>query len=1004
MRRLQLLLLAVLLWSSTGLMAQTTVNSLTELQPYLEQDDVHVKLAPGDYTVTGADVANGVIGKRWTGSQYLGSTFNVFLFEGNNSTYDFTGVTIYIKTETAQSVGSIDFYEFRVLGSNNTIKNVTVVDDGDVDDKPTSRATSVVLDGANNKLVGCHFTVKGSYPYGYGDIFGKGGGPVISHNKRSACLVRGKSNLVKDCTFICRSYGHGIFFQGAVDPRVDGCYVEGELRSTDEVLAEEGTGSPADNVDFETVWGVNLKDITGNYYFSLQEDGIRSYNAGETIVDGIEYERGVTGATVTNSTVVKMRSGVTIGWASGYKYVENCTTLACEIGYWVGANTDVVNSRGDASIGSLLSEDVGRSNSNIELSLMDDYVTPVDGEVTAIYYAGSGHNVVLYDETTYLHDHVEVVVGGERLAHRFLSGSTAPPINFTATDIDFNNLTNYPMYLGPNSARVTGQSCGAITDDGTNNDVSDVDCATACVYEEGVTFPTYATSGINYEIYEGDFDAIPDLETMTPAKSGMVADMDISATDTLSQFVVAFDGTLEVSADGRYTFYVSSDDPTSLIVDGKEVVSYDGASGLLESSGEICLAEGFHSLEVVRVEKNSDQSFSVSYESDDVAKTTALDVFGNDFASIDNLAYLANATQPSTSDGGLAIRAVDGNTDGAFASNSVTHTYEETNAWWQVELRDTYPIGEINVYNRTDCCSDRLGTFTISVLNEQGQTLFCQYIEPLTEPSVTVDAEGVLGRVIRIEKTEVGILALAEVEVYEGTEVTHGGEFQLRKRDSDLYAIDGGAQETEAGHSVAMLKFSNHENMTWTELDREEGYYSYQKYGSELCLAGNDQDDLVLATCDESAESQQWFKIGGGEGHYRLQLKGTELVIDGGSGRFDGANIYLEALDYTSEAQQWKFEAADVDNLETDDEVLSTSASRQVSVYPNQVVDVLNVQFPTAVYSQFWIHDLNGRVVRQGQIADQAQQLSVDFRAMDEGMYILMLKGPNASDSFKIIR
>ncbi|MEQ9303729.1 MAG: PA14 domain-containing protein, partial [Marinoscillum sp.] len=341
--------------------------------------------------------------------------------------------------------------------------------------------------------------------------------------------------------------------------------------------------------------------------------------------------------------------------------VANCTTLACEIGYWVGANTEVVNSRGDASVGSLLSEDVGRSNSNIELALMDNYVTPLDGEVTAIYFAGTGHNVVLYDETTTLNDEIEVVEGGERLAHRFLTGSTAPPPNFTASNITFNNLTKYPFYLGTNSTGVLGQSCGDITDHGSNNNVALVDCDTACVYSDGIPFPTYATSGINYDLYQGAFDVLPDLESMNPDLSGMADGMDISATDTLSQFVVAFDGTLEVSEDERYTFYVSTDDPVSLVVDGKEVVSYDGASGLQETSGEICLAEGFHSFELVRVENNSDKSFSVAYESAEMARTTALNVFGNDFSSIANLAYLAYATQSSNANAGVASFAADGN-------------------------------------------------------------------------------------------------------------------------------------------------------------------------------------------------------------------------------------------------------------------------------------------------------------------------------------------------------
>ena len=464
-----------------GAMAKIiTVNTLPELKPYLQKDNVHVKLAPGEYTVTANDVSSGKTGKYWTGQKYLKNSFNVFLFEGNNSTYDFTGVTIYIKTQTAQSVGKVDFYEVRTIGSNNVIQNLTVVDDGSEYDAPTFRATNVVLDGANNRLEGCHFTVKGSYPYGYGDIFGKSSRNIINTNKRCACLVRGKSNLVKNSTFICRSFGHGIFFQGAEDPIIDGCYVEGQIRSTAEVLAEKGSGSPADKVDFETIFGFNLRDLKGNYYFSCQEDGIRSYNAGETIIDGVEYDRGVTNATVINSTVVKMRSGVTIGWAVGTKYVENCTALACETGYWVGSDTKVVNCRGDASIGALLSEDVGRSNASIDLTLVDNYVTPLDGEVTDFYYAGSGHKVTLHDSTTYDND-IEIVIGGKRLGHRFMEGSNNKPLNFDANNITFINYSTFPIVVGDKAKDIDITTCGSessVTDRGLRTSVTyNKDCS-----------------------------------------------------------------------------------------------------------------------------------------------------------------------------------------------------------------------------------------------------------------------------------------------------------------------------------------------------------------------------------------------------------------------------------------------------------------------------------------------------------------------------------------------
>ncbi|MEL7530721.1 MAG: discoidin domain-containing protein [Bacteroidota bacterium] len=74
----------------------------------------------------------------------------------------------------------------------------------------------------------------------------------------------------------------------------------------------------------------------------------------------------------------------------------------------------------------------------------------------------------------------------------------------------------------------------------------------------------------------------------------------------------------------------------------------------------------------------------------------------------DNIAYLKPATQSSMGWGGLAERAVDGNTNSIYNQGSITHTQASTNPWWRVDLGDTYNIDQINVFNRTDCCIDRM--------------------------------------------------------------------------------------------------------------------------------------------------------------------------------------------------------------------------------------------------------------------------------------------------------
>jgi len=60
---------------------------------------------------------------------------------------------------------------------------------------------------------------------------------------------------------------------------------------------------------------------------------------------------------------------------------------------------------------------------------------------------------------------------------------------------------------------------------------------------------------------------------------------------------------------------------------------------------------------------------------------------------------------------GAAEKAVDGNTDGVWGSGSTTHTTNEANAWWEVDLGEVVNIDSIEIWGRTDCCANRVSDY-----------------------------------------------------------------------------------------------------------------------------------------------------------------------------------------------------------------------------------------------------------------------------------------------------
>ncbi|QCW99408.1 carbohydrate-binding protein [Aggregatimonas sangjinii] len=140
-----------------------------------------------------------------------------------------------------------------------------------------------------------------------------------------------------------------------------------------------------------------------------------------------------------------------------------------------------------------------------------------------------------------------------------------------------------------------------------------------------------------------------------------------------------------------------------------------------------------------------------------------------------NLAIGKNAEQSTTAYGGSAARAIDGNTSGVWSQSSVTHTSSSYRPWWQVQLGSDYNIGDIKIWNRTDCCTGRLNNFDVFVYNSVGTLVHKSTITATPSPSVTVRTGGVRGSRVRIKLKGTNALSLAEVQVFESNGDDGGG-------------------------------------------------------------------------------------------------------------------------------------------------------------------------------------------------------------------------------------
>ena len=106
------------------------------------------------------------------------------------------------------------------------------------------------------------------------------------------------------------------------------------------------------------------------------------------------------------------------------------------------------------------------------------------------------------------------------------------------------------------------------------------------------------------------------------------------------------------------------------------------------------------------------------------------------FSGGENVALKGKAAQSSTDFNGPPQLAIDGNTNGDYAgAKSTTHTKNEKDPWWQVELKEDAAIDRIVIWNRTDGVGNRLSGYRVSVLDAKKQTLWQEQFAEAPDPS-----------------------------------------------------------------------------------------------------------------------------------------------------------------------------------------------------------------------------------------------------------------------------
>jgi len=122
-------------------------------------------------------------------------------------------------------------------------------------------------------------------------------------------------------------------------------------------------------------------------------------------------------------------------------------------------------------------------------------------------------------------------------------------------------------------------------------------------------------NGLDYAYFEGSWLRLPNLEGLTPVKTGRVFDLSFEpAGQRQDNFALLFKGVLDIERPGDYTFSMVADDGALLIIDGKEIVRHDGLFWILELSGRVRLDAGRHPVQIAYFQKSGDRRLDIFCE------------------------------------------------------------------------------------------------------------------------------------------------------------------------------------------------------------------------------------------------------------------------------------------------------------------------------------------------------------------------------------------------------
>ncbi len=119
--------------------------------------------------------------------------------------------------------------------------------------------------------------------------------------------------------------------------------------------------------------------------------------------------------------------------------------------------------------------------------------------------------------------------------------------------------------------------------------------------------------GLVLKRYHGSFSSVSDMEKKRPVKSSVIETVKIPEGGKRDNFGLSYKGYFIAPKAGVYSFYLSSDDGSTLEIGNKMVIDNDGRHAAKEVRGQIALEKGKHPIVIKFFEAGGSESLKFQY-------------------------------------------------------------------------------------------------------------------------------------------------------------------------------------------------------------------------------------------------------------------------------------------------------------------------------------------------------------------------------------------------------